>query len=198
VDRAAIRLGDTVLVQGTGAVGLCIIALARLSGASTIVAIGAPADRLDLARQMGADLALDVAATTPDERRALVLDATGGRGPDVGIEASGSPRAVEEGLTLVRDGGRYVIAGHYTNAGPSTINAHEQINRKHLEIRGCWGSEVGHFLRALTVLERHAGRFPFRAIGARTYALDDLNAALADAEAMRLPKALVDPRRRAS
>ena len=33
------------------------------------------------------------------------------------IEASGSPRAVEEGLTLVRDGGRYVIAGHYTNAG---------------------------------------------------------------------------------
>jgi 2-desacetyl-2-hydroxyethyl bacteriochlorophyllide A dehydrogenase len=196
IDRAALKLADRVLVQGTGAVGLCIIALARLSGASTIIATGAPADRLDLARQMGADIALDIASTSLEERRALVMEATGGRGPDVAIEASGSPRAVEEALTLVRDGGRYVIAGHYTNAGPSTINAHEHINRKHLEIRGCWGSEAGHFLRALTVLERYAGQIPFRAIGAKTYALDELNQALADAEAMKLPKALVDPQLR--
>lgn len=198
IDRAALRLADSVLVQGTGAVGLSIIALARLSGASTVIAIGAPADRLNLARQMGADLTLDVTATSPDERRTRILEATGGRGPDVGLEASGSARAVEEGLTVVRDGGRYVIAGHYTNAGPSTINAHEHINRKHLEIRGCWGSQAGHFLRALTILERHAARIPWRAIGARVYALDELNQALGDAEAMRLPKALVDPRRRGS
>lgn len=194
VDRASLRLADSVLVQGTGAVGLSIVALARLSGASTVIAIGAPADRLDLARRMGADLVLDLGATTQEERRARILDATGGRGPDVGIEASGSPRAVEEGLALVRDGGRYVIAGHYTNAGPSTVNAHEHINRKHLEIRGCWGSEAGHFLRALSLLERHGHQMPFRDIGARTYGLHQLNEALADAEAMRLPKALVDPR----
>jgi threonine dehydrogenase-like Zn-dependent dehydrogenase len=195
IDRAAIRLADRVLVQGTGAVGLCTIALARLSGASTIVAIGAPADRLDLARRMGATLTLDLDLSSEDARRARVLDATGGRGVDVGIEAAGSPRAVEEGLTLVRDGGRYVIAGHYTNAGASRINAHEHINRKHLEIRGCWGSEAGHFLRALTVLDMHAHAVPFRDIGARVYPLAEINVALADAEAMRLPKALVDPSR---
>ncbi len=198
LDRAAPRLADSVMVQGTGAVGLSAIALARLSGASTIIALGAPADRLDLAVRMGADITLDVTATTAAEREAQVKAATGGRGPDIGIEASGSPRAVEEGLSLVRDGGRYVIAGHYTDAGPSQVNAHQQINRKHLEIRGCWGSEAGHFLRALTVLERHAGRVPFHAIGARVYPLDRLNEALADAEAMRLPKALVDPRRRSA
>jgi len=173
------------------------VALARLSGASTVIAIGAPADRLDLARQMGADLTLDLTKTTLSERRELVLGLTGGRGPDVAIEASGSPRAVEEGVTLIRDGGRYVIAGHYTDAGPSTVNAHEHVNRKHLEIRGCWGSEAGHFLRALSILERHASRVPWRAIGTRVYPLDRLNQALADAEAMRMPKALVDPRRRA-
>lgn len=195
VDRAALKLADTVLVQGTGAVGLCIVALARLSGASTIIAIGAPADRLELAGRMGATLALDLSATSVEEREAQVRAATGGRGVDVGIEASGSPRAVEEGLSLTRDGGRYVIAGHYTNAGPSTINAHEHINRKHLEIRGCWGSEAGHFLRALSILAAHAGGIPFRDIGAKVYGLGDLNAALADAEAMRLPKALVDPSR---
>jgi D-arabinose 1-dehydrogenase-like Zn-dependent alcohol dehydrogenase len=195
LDRAQVKLADRVLVQGTGAVGLSMIALARLSGASTIIAIGAPSDRLDLAREMGADLALGLDDTSAEERLALVMQATGGRGVDVGIEGAGSPRAVEEGLTLVRDGGRYVIAGHYTDAGASTVNAHHHINRKHIEIRGCWGSEAGHFLRALTILERHAARMPWRKIGARVYGLDELNTALADAEAMRLPKALVDPRR---
>jgi threonine dehydrogenase-like Zn-dependent dehydrogenase len=193
IDRAALRLADSVLVQGTGAVGLSVIALARLSGASTIIAIGAPEDRLELARRMGATIALDLTRTSIEERRARVLSATGTRGVDVGLEAAGAPRAVEEGVTLVRDGGRYVVAGHYTDAGDSRINAHEHINRKHLEIRGCWGSEAGHFLRALTVLDMHAGRFPFRDIGARIYPMSAINDALADAEAMRLPKAIVDP-----
>jgi 2-desacetyl-2-hydroxyethyl bacteriochlorophyllide A dehydrogenase len=197
IDRATLRLGDRVVVQGTGAVGLSIVALARLAGASTVIASGAPTDRLELARKMGADLTLDISKTSADERRALVAGLTGGRGPDVVIEASGSPAAIEEGLALVADGGRYVVAGHYTNAGPSTINAHEHINRKHLDIRGCWGSEAGHFIRALAILEQHARHIPWRAIGARVYPLNRLNEALADAEAMRLPKAVVDPRLRA-
>src|SRR5918992_4243426 len=54
LERAALRPGDSVLVQGTGAVGLSAIALARLSGASSIFAVGAPAPRLTLARAMGA------------------------------------------------------------------------------------------------------------------------------------------------
>ncbi len=193
IERAAVALGDAVLVQGTGAVGLSAIALAKLAGATTVIAIGAPADRLELARAMGADVVLDVLHTEAAARLDAVRQATGGLGADIAIEAAGSARAVEEGLNLVRDGGRYVIAGHYTDAGPSSINVHQQINRKHLEVRGCWGSEVGHFVRALRVLERHHAAIPWRAIGARTYTLAEVNQALADAEAMRLPKALVKP-----
>jgi len=193
IERAALVLGDTVLVQGTGAVGLSVIALARLSGATRVIAFGAPADRLALAAAMGADTVVNIEDTPPPERLQMVRDLTGGSGVDVAIEAAGSARAVEEALDLIRDGGRYVIAGHYTDAGPSAINVHQQINRKHLEIRGCWGSEAGHFVRALRVLERHHTTIPWRAIGAKTYALSELNQALADAEAMRLPKALVAP-----
>jgi len=193
VERARICHGDVVVVQGTGAVGLSAIALAKLGGASSVVAIGAPADRLELARAMGADRVLDLASTSVDERLEAVRAATQGDGADVVIEAAGSAAAVEEGLTLTRDGGVYVVAGHYTNVGSSTINAHEQINRKHLEIRGCWGSRAGHFLRALRILERHAAHVPWRFIGARQYALNEINAALEDAEAMRIPKALVSP-----
>ena len=109
------------------------------------------------------------------------------------IEAAGSPRAIEEGLSLLRDGGRYVVAGHYTDVGDSRINAHRDINRKHLEIRGCWGSEARHLLRALSLLEQHAERVPWDVIGRRSYGLHQLNEALADAEAMTIPKALVRP-----
>ena len=191
-ERAEIRIGDTVVVQGVGAVGLCAVALSRIAGASRIVAIGAPGSRLALARDMGADVVLDLTEISSEARRQAVLDATYSEGADVVIEAAGSAAAISEGLDLARVGGRYVIAGHYTDAGDSSVNAHQQINRKHLEIRGCWGSEARHFLRALSILERHPS-IPFRTIGARRYGLDELNQALADAEAMRIPKALVDP-----
>jgi L-iditol 2-dehydrogenase len=193
LERAALRPADTVLVQGTGAVGLSAIALARLGGASTIIAVGAPVQRLDLARRMGADHVFDVTSTTRDERLDVVRSLTTGEGADVVIEAAGAASAVPEGLDLARDGGRYVIAGHYTDAGDTTVNAHRQINRKHLEIRGCWGSETGHFVRALALLERYAAQVPWREVGGRTYSLHRLNEALADAEAMRITKALVNP-----
>jgi threonine dehydrogenase-like Zn-dependent dehydrogenase len=193
LERAALRPGDTVLVQGTGAVGLSAIALARLGGASAVFAIGAPRDRLDLARRMGADVTFDLEATTSGQRLDELRAQTHGEGVDVVIEAAGSARAIEEGVALVRDGGRYVIAGHYTDVGPSTLNAHRDINRKHLEIRGCWGSEVGHFLRAISLLEHHAARVPWHEIGGRRYGLGSLNEALQDAEAMRITKAVVDP-----
>jgi len=193
IERAALGPADSVLVQGTGAVGLSTIALARLSGASTIIAIGAPAERLALARRMGADRVFDVNATSPEERLHEIRSLIHGEGVDVVVEAAGSARAFEEGPFLARDGGRYVVAGHYTDAGPSSVNVHQAINRKHLDIRGCWGSEPGHFLRALSLLERHASRVPWSAIGGQTYPLNRLDSALADAESMRITKALVDP-----
>jgi L-iditol 2-dehydrogenase len=193
IERAALRAGGTVLVQGTGAVGLSTIALARLSGAAMVLAIGAPANRLELARRMGADRVFDLTATSPEDRLAQVQSLTHGEGVDVVVEAAGSARAFEEGSYLARDGGRYIVAGHYTDAGPSSVNVHTAINRKHLEIRGCWGSEPAHFLRALTFLEQLGPTVPFDAIGERSYRLDQLDQALADAESMRITKALVDP-----
>ena len=193
IERARLTLGDSMVVQGAGAVGLSTAALARQAGAGLVIVIGGPADRLALAERMGADAVIDLDRTTPDERLARVLALTGGAGADVVVEAAGSARAFEEGFGFARNGGAYVIAGHYTNVGDSTINAHEHINRKHLEIRGCWGSEVGHFLRALDALERYAAVVPWALVGARTYGLNDLNAALEAAAALQIPKALVDP-----
>ena len=193
IERAQIRLGDTVVVQGAGAVGLSAAALARKAGAGQVIVVGAPAGRLQLARDMGADRVIDIDSVPSEERWRLVLEMTNDVGADVVIEAAGSPRAFEEGLRMARNGGAYVIAGHYTNTGDSTVNAHEHINRKHLDIRGCWGSEAGHFLRALRLLERYGSEIPWASVGARTYGLNELNEALETAGALAIPKALVNP-----
>src|SRR4051794_22841874 len=101
-ERAEIRLGDIVAVQGTGAVGLCAIALAKIAGASKVIAHGAPDDRLALARRMGADVTIDIHAVPPSRRLEMMLEESHGEGADVVIEAAGSASAIPEGLDLAR------------------------------------------------------------------------------------------------
>ena len=84
---------------------------------------------------------------------------TGGRGADVVIEASGNPRAVVEGLEMLRDAGRYVVVGQYTDAGDVTLNPHRHVNRKHATVLGCWGYEYTHLYRSLLLMARHRERF---------------------------------------
>jgi L-iditol 2-dehydrogenase len=192
IERAGVRLGDRVVVQGAGAVGLSAAALAKIAGAGLVVVVGAPDSRLRLALEMGADAVVPLDGTTAEERLSRVVELTSD-GADVVIEAAGSARAFEEGLRFVRDGGAYVVAGHYTNVGDSTINVHELINRKHADIRGCWGSEVRHFLAALGALEQHGGSVPWHQIAAKTFGLGEIADALQAAESLAVPKAIVDP-----
>lgn len=193
VDRSDMALGDVVLVQGAGPVGLAAVAFAGLRGASRIVLIGAPADRLELGREMGADVALNLDDTTLEEREEAVLGLTGGRGVDVVLEASGNRHAVPEGLSLLRDGGGYVIAGHYTDVGSIEVNPHVDINRKHARILGQWGTDFDHVVRALAVFVRHRDRLPFRKIIGQRYPLEEANEALADVAALKVTKALITP-----
>jgi L-iditol 2-dehydrogenase len=193
VERSDLAMGDTVIVQGSGPVGLSAAAFARLRGAGTVVVIGAPRSRLDLARDLGADLVLPLDEKTIEDRAAAIRDLTNGRGADVIIEASGNPQAVTEGLDLLRDGGTYVIGGHYTDTGPVSINPHVQVNRRHADIRGQWGTDFHHIVRALRILAKHRQRLPFeRVIGAR-YGLQQANQALDDVATLRVTKAIIDP-----
>lgn len=193
VERSALAMGDTVLVQGAGPVGLAAAAFARLRGAGAVWMIGAPGARLRLGRDLGVDRELDLDATDVDERREAVLEHTRGRGVDVVIEATGNPAALPEGFGLVRDGGTYVVAGHYTDAGPVTFNPHLDLNRKHLNLLGQWGTEFHHVVGALTVFAANRERLPFaRVIGGR-YGLGEADAALRDVESLAVTKAIIVP-----
>ncbi len=193
MDRAEIRLGDSVVVQGSGPVGLNATILAQVSGAGQVIVIGAPDNRLEVAKALGADAVISIERTTPEERIDRVRGLTDGRGADVTIEATGVPSAVSEGMQLTRDAGRLVIVGQYTDAGDVSFNPHLDLNRKHLEIRGCWGSDYSHFYRAVQVLARHGDRFGWERMISKQYALTEMNQALADVEEGRVVKAVVDP-----
>lgn len=193
VERSDILLGQTVLVQGTGPVGLSATALSTLRGAYKVIVIGAPHNRLEAASRMGADLCLDLEATTMQERRDAVMHATCGRGADVAVEATGNPAAVAEGLDLVRDNGTYTIVGQYTDHGPIQINPHLQINKKHLDIRGVWGIDYSHLHRAVLIQERYNDRFHWEQLITHTFGLDEANEALDAVRSGRAIKAVIRP-----
>lgn len=190
IERGALRLGESVVVLGAGPVGLASAALARSAGADPVIVIGAPQDRLDVALTIGAThtVSLDL---PHEERVERVRAIVGGRGADVVLEGAGAPNAVREALDLVRDGGRVVVAGQYTDHGDVTINPHVQINRKHVEIRGCWGSDYSHFYRAVRFLGAQGAALPWGNVVSRTYALDEVAEGLAAVERREVVKAVV-------
>lgn len=193
VDRAEIRIGDSVLVLGAGPVGLSCLALAALSGAGRLLCIGAPDHRLAAARAMGADAVVDVTKLDEDERLEWVQSQTDGRGADVTLEAAGAPEAVPQAMRFTRDAGRVVVVGQYSNAGDASFNPHLDLNRKHLDVRGCWGSDYSHFHRAVRILEAPLAAGRWAHVTLKRYALHQTNEALADVAAGRVVKAIIVP-----
>lgn len=192
VERGEVRLGHSVAVLGAGPVGIAAAALARLSGANPVIVIGAPAPRLTFAREMGATHAFDL--DMPHEERVEAVRAlTNGRGVDVVIEAAGDPRAVPQALDLVRDGGKVVIAGQYTDGGDVALNPHRQVNRKHVDIRGCWGCDFSHVYHAVSVLADVGRALPWAGAVTREYGLEGAGEALAAVERREVIKAVIRP-----
>lgn len=192
VDMAEIRLDQSVAVLGVGPVGQSCVAFASLSGAGEIIAIGAPRQRLDFARRMGATATLPL-DLPPSARVEGVRGVTGGRGADVVIEASGAPEAVKQALDLVRDGGKVIVCGQYTDNGSIDINPHWQINRKHVEIKGCWGSRYDHFHRAVALTARYGDKKPWREMVSTRFTLEQADEALAAVENRTAIKAVITP-----
>lgn len=193
VERAAVRLNDSVVIQGSGPVGVFAAVFAMLGGAGQVIVVDPAPVRLAVARKVGVDHA--VAEDSAAARIEAVLGLTGGRGADVVIEASGNPQAVAEGLAMTRDNGAYTIVGQYTDSGDVVINPHRQINKKHVDIRGVWGIDFSHFYKTVQLMAKHRRRFDWRSMISRFYALEEVAAAIDDVEALRVFKAVIAPGR---
>ncbi|MDE0013726.1 MAG: zinc-binding dehydrogenase [Candidatus Poribacteria bacterium] len=145
-------IGNRVAVLGCGPIGLLVVAVLRESGAGTIIATDLVDSRLDMAKQMGADVVINVGETTREERIEQIQDLTSGVGADIAIECAGLPMVFSEALDVVRRGGKVIEVGHYTDSGDIQVRPH-QICNKDLDVCGVWAYPQIQFQTALDFLQ---------------------------------------------
>ncbi|HVA24896.1 MAG TPA: zinc-binding dehydrogenase [Chloroflexota bacterium] len=172
--RGGAKLGDAVVVQGVGSIGLCCVAAAKEAGAGPVIATGLTADRyrLELAREFGADVVVDVQAEDVVER---VRDVTGGDMADVVVDVTGNGDAVRKSLELVRPLGTVVSAG-VTGDATLTPLPLDTLLYKEIRLQGVFSYDTHAVRRAMTLALR--GRYPFDKLVTHRFPLDQAERAV--------------------
>jgi threonine dehydrogenase-like Zn-dependent dehydrogenase len=153
--HAKIKPGDTVVVQGSGPIGLLTIACCKLAGASRVIATGRRnPKRMELAREMGADLTI-CHTDMPDEkkRKEFVFDNSLNLvGADVVINTVGTGEAFKECLNFVRNSGTVVEVGNFVESGTIAFSPCSDLLAKGIKIIGSFDNEAEHFVRSLPLI----------------------------------------------
>lgn len=165
-----LRSGQSVLVVGLGALGLHAVQLARLAGASQVLAMGAHRAARERARDAGARLVLDPG----EDPVGRVLDATSGLGVDLAVDLRGTSLSLDIALASLRPGGRVVVVGLSAERAQLPLAV---LVRRGLSVVGAYGA-TRNDVEALFRLYA-TGRLDLSRSISSTYALDDVNAAFA-------------------
>jgi len=184
---------DTVVVLGSGPLGMCFVMKARMLGAGTVVASDLSAYRLDFARRLGADVILDVRQTSEAERLATVRELTHGRGADVVIECAGVPDAVREGLEMLRVGGLLVEAGNFSDMGEISLSPHRHLCAKNVRILGVGGEEPAAYGRSMRQMVRYMHHYPLQEFVTHRFGLRQVETAMKRSMAADSMKVVIDP-----
>jgi threonine dehydrogenase-like Zn-dependent dehydrogenase len=185
LQKAGLRYGDTVVIQGAGGLGLNAIAVAKEMGADAVIAIDGVPSRLDLAKRFGADETIDITQLAqPMERVAKVKQLTQNRGADIVVEVVGVPAVIPEGLGMLRDGGTYLEIGNISFGRTVEIDPSALV----------WGSKkiTGVIMydpwvipEALDFLVRTKDKYPHADVVSHKFKLDEINEAFNNSEWLR-------------
>lgn len=188
IELACIKPGETVLVQGSGPLGLFATAFAESLGASRVITVGGSPDSLVIASNLGATLTLSYRNTRAEDRLAAVRTLVPG-GIDAVIETSGKGDSVNEGIAMLRTGGAYVSVGFAVPGTSVTLDAYTEVVRKHLRLQGVWVSHARHLHQALSLVARRPDSF--EGMIPRTFALDQATDALEAMESREVIKSAI-------
>ncbi len=147
-DKTRIRVGDRVAVCGGGPIGQLTLQVMKMYGATSLTMIEPIADRRDMALRHGAEYVIDPIAENQFERADEI---TSGRGYDIVIDASGSPRAVQGLLDIAAKGGTVIYGAMYPHDFAMPLNLSDYLYLKELTLTGIFVSPYA-FPRALQVL----------------------------------------------
>lgn len=191
ISADAFHVGDTVVIQGSGPIGMLALVAAQEMGAGRVIVVGAPEEpRLALCREFGAEATVSIDEhPTPQARIDAVRSLVGGFGADLVVECSGHPSSGPEGIEMLRDGGGYVEMGQFTDAGAIETNWH-RLCTKDLTLVGSWAFTPNDIPLGIQMLERITKRYPWHLMQAKfPFSKEGLIEAIEAAKAMRCIKA---------
>jgi len=191
-EAAEIKLGDTVVVQGLGLLGLYGCAIAKARGARLVIGLDTVASRLDIARKFGADHVFDISAMDAEALIMEVRDLCPPDGVDIGIEVCGVAEAVPTGIQMLRIGGRYVIGG-LVNPGSNFTLDGGQLLKNWITLKGIHNYHPRHLVQALDFVMGNRDRFPFKEIVDSKFSLEQLDEAFAKAADHTVLRAAIVP-----
>jgi threonine dehydrogenase-like Zn-dependent dehydrogenase len=145
-------------------------------GAAKVMVFDKLASRLELAKQFGADIVVNVDDVGEKERRDIVFGNTHGLGADVVAELVGAPHVVDEGVRLLRQGGRYLWIGNITPGSQSGVDPGAVV-RGAQTVRGVAVYEPWVLPRAIDFLARRKDVYPFDKIISHTLPFSKINEA---------------------
>jgi L-iditol 2-dehydrogenase len=146
-ERTPVSLNDTAVVVGTGMIGLLVLQALRVAGCGKVIAVDLDAGRLQLAKQLGADLTLNPKETNVLEQ---VLAQTEGRGADIAVEVVGFTPTLQTAIQSVRKGGIVTLVG---NLSPTTEFLQQSVVTRELTVYGSCGS-CGEYPACLDLIVR--------------------------------------------
>ena len=191
-EAAEIGLGDAVVIQGLGLLGLYGSAMAKARGARCVIGLDAVASRLQIAKKFGVDHAIDVAGVGAKSAIEQVRNLCPPDGADAVIEVCGVPDVIPQGLQMLRTGGRYVFGGLVNPDANVTIDANMLVKRW-VTMRGIHNYHPRHLIQALEFVMANRNRFPFKEIVDSRFALKDLDDAFKKASERRVLRAAIVP-----
>jgi len=183
---------DTVVIQGSGPIGILVAFRAKVYGAGRIIMIGAPDFRLKLAEKFGVDYTINIEDVKLEDRIKEVYRLTENRGADVVVECTGVPDAFKEALKLVRRGGTVVELCHFTSVGTTDFDPW-LIVYKDVIIIGQMGYPPTQFDKDLTLLSKYIDIFPFKELITHKFKLEHIEEGLHLLSRYKTVKALVEP-----
>jgi D-arabinose 1-dehydrogenase-like Zn-dependent alcohol dehydrogenase len=190
--EVGLRPGESVVVLGAGGLGVVCCAAARAAGAGTVIAVDGVAERLELARDFGADATVDLGAYEDAAGRVTrVRELTDG-GADVVCEFVGRADAVGEGIRMLAPGGRALACGSI-HAGTSFELDPAQLTLVNRTVHGVCYYEPWALAGAVEFLSATAERVPWGRLTPVRYPLAEIDRAFADADARTVQRATIDP-----
>lgn len=187
VEKTRIRPGDFVAILGPGPIGLFCVEVARLQGAGTILVSGTAQDRarLDLARRLGADVAVNAQQEDPV---ALALEMTGGVGADVVVDAAGPAATLRQSMAMVRRNGQITKIGW----GPEPVNLSlDPLIEKVVTLQGSFSHTWNTWERVLALMAQ--GRLQTAPLVSARWPISRWREAFAAIESQAAVKILLDP-----